>query len=58
MFASFTEAFTKANDINDLAKTGNFWALMFFVVACGVLIAYGGVGYCFTRLQHVWLHKS
>ncbi|KAF8426010.1 ABC multidrug transporter [Tirmania nivea] len=52
MFASFTEAFTKTNDINELAKTGNFWALMFFVVACGVLLAYGGVGYCFTRLQH------
>ena len=56
LFSGFTESFTKTNDMDELVRTGNFWALMFFVVACGVLLAYGGVGYCFTRLQHVRLH--
>lgn len=54
IFASFTEAFTKGGDLDELVKTGNFWALIFFVVALGVLVAYSGVGYSLTRLQHVY----
>lgn len=53
MFAKFTSAFSDVSDMDEFVKTGNFWALMFFILALGVLVAYGILGATFTRLQHV-----
>ncbi|KAF8473304.1 multidrug resistance protein 2 [Kalaharituber pfeilii] len=52
LFGEFAAAFTKVGDMDELVRTGNFWALMFFVVACGVLVCYSILGWTFTRLQH------
>ncbi|KAI5810258.1 ABC multidrug transporter Mdr1 [Peziza echinospora] len=52
MLGLFTNEFTVGQSTSEIVKIGNFWALMFFVLAIGIFFAYGGLGWSFSKLQH------
>lgn len=53
LFAKFLSVFQFANDVDKFVKQGNFWALMFLVLALSVGFFYFLMGSMFTLIQYV-----
>ncbi|RPA92601.1 P-loop containing nucleoside triphosphate hydrolase protein [Choiromyces venosus 120613-1] len=52
LFGKFMEGFEKRLDTDEFVKRQNHWALMFFILAIGVGMAYALMGSMFTSITH------
>lgn len=53
LFAKFLSVFQYADDIDEFVRQGNYWALMFLVLALAVGFFYFLMGSMFTLIQYV-----